>query len=105
MTKAALYPPAVRVTALAVREGQAREHARMIPEETAVAFVYDGGAEAVMLATPADLEDFAVGFSMNEGIIGSADEIVDLQIVRQDLGVELRMWLTSEWGAALVRGR
>ena len=94
-----------RVESRVVRSTGVSAGARQAPEETPVAFVYDGGAEAVMLATPADLDDFAVGFSMNEGIIGSADEIVELEIVRQDLGVELRMWLAPARGEALVRGR
>jgi FdhD protein len=105
MTKAALYPAAVSVTALAVRGGQAREHARMIPEETAVAFVYDGGAEAVMMATPADLEDFALGFSLTEGVIASADEIRELEIAPQADGIELRIWLVPDRGAALTHRR
>lgn len=101
--------PSQRVQSQVMRRGAASASlsvgAREAPEETPVAFVYDGGAEAVMLATPADLEDFAVGFSMNEAIIGSADEILELEIVRQDLGVELRIWLAPARGEALVRGR
>jgi FdhD protein len=68
---------------------------RSIPEETAVALTYNGGTYAVMMTTPQDLEDFAVGFSLSEGIINSSADIHSLDIVRLDDGVELRMWLNK----------
>jgi len=68
---------------------------RSIPEETAVALTYNGGTYAVMMTTPRDLEDFAVGFSLSEGVISSSADIDSLDIVPLDEGVELRMWLTK----------
>jgi FdhD protein len=75
--------------------GSLSEGARATPEETALALTYNGGTYAVMMGTPRDLEDFAIGFSLSEGIIQSADDIDTLDIVDLDDGIELRMWLAQ----------
>jgi FdhD protein len=75
------------------RESSPTSGNRSIPEEIAVALTYNGGTYAVMMTTPQDLEDFAVGFSLSEGIISSATDIESLDIVPFDDGIELQMWL------------
>jgi FdhD protein len=77
------------------REGEPSVGKRSIAEEAAVALTYNGGTYAVMMTTPQDLEDFAVGFSLAEGIIGSPTDIDSLDVMRIDEGVELRMWLSK----------
>jgi FdhD protein len=77
------------------RDGGVSEGTRTIPEETALALTYNGGTYAVMMGTPRDLRDFAIGFSLSEGIIQSPEDIDTLDIVDLDDGIELRMWLAQ----------
>src|SRR5258707_1749886 len=77
------------------RQGSLSGGTRLIPEETALALTYNGGTYAVMMGTPQNLRDFAIGFSLSEGIVASPDDITSLDIVELDDGIELRMWLAS----------
>jgi FdhD protein len=86
------------------RQGTA-DGKRIIPEETAVAFTYDGGSYAVMMATPQNLEDFALGFSFTEGVVASPADIGQLDIVEHETGIELRMWLSEPRAASLSERR
>ncbi|MFH0301029.1 formate dehydrogenase accessory sulfurtransferase FdhD [Bradyrhizobium sp. 31Argb] len=86
------------------RDGSLSEGTRQIPEETALALTYNGGTYAVMMGTPQDLRDFAIGFSLSEGVVQSADEIETLDIIELDDGIELRMWLAPE-KATLINER
>jgi FdhD protein len=78
---------------------------RDVPAETAIAIVANGSTHAVMMATPADLEDFAIGFALTEGLITATNEIERFEIIEHEKGVEARMWLTEERGRALFKRR
>lgn len=78
---------------------------RCVPEEVAVALTYNRATHAVMMATPLDLEDFAVGFSRAEGIIASPAELQELEVIPAPLGIEIRMWIGDEHLARLDRRR
>jgi FdhD protein len=90
-----MLEPARVVTRRMWREGSPSAGSRSIPEETAVALTFNGGTYAVMMTTPQDLEDFAVGFSLSEGIITASSDIDSLEILPLEGGVELRMWLSK----------
>jgi FdhD protein len=77
------------------RDSGLSEGVRIVPEEMALAMSYDASTQAVMMGTPQDLEDFAVGFSLTEGIVDSIDGIESFEAVPQDEGIELRMWLSK----------
>jgi len=85
-------------------DGEVRSK-RAIPEETAVAFTFNTASYAVMMATPQDLEDFAVGFSLTEGVISSRDAIESVEIVEDDVGIELRIWLKAPHAAEFLGRR
>ena len=85
--------------------GSLRDGTRIIPEETAVALTYNGGSYAVMMATPQNLRDFAIGFSLSEGVIQSPADIESFEIVDLDDGIELRMWLQSSKAERLSERR
>lgn len=94
-----------RVPSRRVSETRAEDTSRLIPEEVPVALVYDGTTHAVMMATPADLEDFGVGFSITEGIVSGLGDIRELEIVAHEKGLEARMWLVPDAGRKQVERR
>ncbi len=88
-----MHDAVVRVPSVKVTAQKAVAEERCVPAEVPVALVYDGTTHAVMMASPSDLEDFAIGFSLTEGIIATRDEIQNLDVVPQPHGIELRLWL------------
>ncbi|WP_237181237.1 formate dehydrogenase accessory sulfurtransferase FdhD [Roseomonas haemaphysalidis] len=87
------------------RAGGWVEGDRALPEEVAVAFTYDGVSHAVMMATPDDLRDFGIGFSLTEGILEDASEVESLEVVSLPTGIDLRFWLRADRGDALAARR
>lgn len=75
-----------------------------LPEETPVALVYNGTTQAVMMATPADITDLMVGFTLTEGI-APLSEIDEVEILAHDLGIEARLWLPESRAEALAQRR
>jgi FdhD protein len=91
------FRPALTKTArLARRPAGTKAGNRMVPEETPVAFSYAGTTHAVMMASPADFEDFALGFSITEGIVASPDEIEGIAVEDQGVGVDIQIRLKDK---------
>ncbi|THD58112.1 formate dehydrogenase accessory sulfurtransferase FdhD [Phenylobacterium sp.] len=87
------------------RDGGGEPGVREVPDETPVAVVYDASTYAVMMATPLDLEDFALGLSLTEGVVASIHDIREIEIVEGELGMEARMWLAPGQREALATRR
>jgi FdhD protein len=86
-------PAIAHVQRTLVTHDDASNGTRVIPEETAVSLTYGSATFAVMMATPDHIEDFALGFSLTEGIVGHAAEITAIEIVQHARGIEARMTL------------
>lgn len=90
-----------RVARTALREGAITEGERAVPEEVPVAFSYGGSTHAVMMASPADLVDFAVGFSLTEGIISTRAEIRSIEVIEAGAGFDVQLDLLDANADAL----
>lgn len=84
-----------------VSNGRAVAASRALPEEVPVALVYNGTTQAVMMATPCDLEDFGRGFTRTEGW-GAVDSV---EVVAHGSGIEVQMWLPEDRAADLASRR
>lgn len=97
--------PHLSASRVAWRNGGPTQGTRLVPEETAIALSYGGTTHAVMMATPCDLEDFAFGFSLNEGVITNGSQITGINIVAVDGGLDIQIDLQPDVLAALKTRR
>jgi len=75
-----------------------------VAEEVPVALEYNGISHAVMLATPLDLPDFALGFSLSEGLLEGPHELYDIETEVGELGITLRLQVSAA-AFARLKGR
>jgi FdhD protein len=92
---------AASVPEIVRRNGITRAGSRLVPEEVPIAFSYGGSTQAVMMGTPDDLEDFAIGFSLTEGIISSMAEIEEITVVDEGRGLDVQIRLAEDKEDAL----
>jgi FdhD protein len=79
-----------------VRDNTASADEDQLIEEVPVALVFNGISHAVMLASPSDLGDFAIGFSLSEGIVEQAREIHDLEVQQECNGLVVKLEISSQ---------
>lgn len=87
------------------REGKCTSDADEVVQESPVALVYNGLSHAVMMATPADLADLALGFSLSEGLLADPGQLLGIDILNREGGLEVSMEITGEPFAAIKQRR
>ena len=83
------------------RDGAVTESHDWLADEVPVALIFNGISHAVMLATPLDLEDFALGFGLTEGLLASADELYGMDVLPDPAGMRIEMEVSSACFARL----
>lgn len=69
---------------------------RDLVNEVPVAIVFNGTTAAVMMASPCDIAEFALGFALSEGFIASVSEVDSFEALPQGKGIEARFWVNSD---------
>lgn len=87
------------------RQGRVERTTDRVAEEVPVALIYHGVPHVVMLATPADLEDYAIGFTLSEGLVARPDEIRGVEVVQGRESAEVRVSIAWERFPELLRRR
>jgi formate dehydrogenase accessory protein FdhD len=94
--------PLLELSARRWDDGIVTDRVETIAEETPVALVYNGIPHAVMMATPQDLEDFALGFSLTEELISSPADLQRVECVRYSQGIEIQALVAPEREAEIA---
>ncbi|HZO21217.1 MAG TPA: formate dehydrogenase accessory sulfurtransferase FdhD, partial [Steroidobacteraceae bacterium] len=76
-----------------------------VAEEIPIALVYHGVPHVVMLATPANLEDFAVGFTLSEGLVARPEEIRSVEVTQGEEAIDVRITVAWDRFSALLQRR
>jgi FdhD protein len=87
------------------RNGDAIRDEDDVIVEVPIALVYNGISHAVMMATPGDLEDLALGFSLSEGLLENAVQLHGLEVTERETGIEIDMQIASAAFTALKARR
>jgi FdhD protein len=87
------------------RVGDRQPRIDRIAAEVPVALVFNGISHAVMMATPADLESFALGFALSEGLLASREECRGIEVVAGEQGIEIQLEVASGAAARLQEQR
>lgn len=88
-------PTSARRSLVKLSDAGAADGSATVAEEVPIALVYNGRSHAVVMGTPSDLEDLAVGFSRTEGIVDDASQIEHMSIARASHGIELQIQIPS----------
>lgn len=93
------------VTCFRIRDDAVTARDAAIAAEVPVALAFNGVSHVVMMSTPSDLTDFAIGFCLSEGILGALNELLDLEVEEGETGIRVSMVITAERFAELKNRR
>ena len=83
--------PLREMQALRIERGERQAFSDAVIEEAPIALLYNGVSHAVMMATPADLEDYALGYSLSEGIVEDPGELRYVEALDTGMGIVVEM--------------
>lgn len=95
----------INVDVVSATDNERKQISKMVAEEVPIALSYDGTTQAVLMASPDDLEDFAYGFSLTEEFVSNPDEIENIDIVALPRGIDVQIALRVDRREAFRKRR